>query len=98
MTNFALSKHLVREDEPLSDQRGSLAYISPDVLSGEQKHINERTSCTLHTHTHTRIHILKYMIHQHLKLVVPMTKATFPLYMETDNCWERKAFRSFFIR
>eukprot|EP00731_Ephydatia_muelleri_P032207 Em0023g714a len=34
ITNFALSKHLVREDEPLSDQRGSLAYISPDVLSG----------------------------------------------------------------
>lgn len=37
ITNFALSKHLVREDEPLSDQRGSLAYISPDVLSGKQR-------------------------------------------------------------
>ena len=35
LINFALSKHLVRDDYPLTDQRGSLAYISPDVLSGK---------------------------------------------------------------
>lgn len=35
VVNFALSKHLVREDDMLNDQRGSLAYVSPDVLSGE---------------------------------------------------------------
>jgi len=34
LINFALSKHLVRESDPLTDQRGSLAYVSPDVLSG----------------------------------------------------------------
>ena len=34
--NFALGKHLVREDDLLTDQRGSLAYVSPDVLSGKQ--------------------------------------------------------------
>ena len=33
--NFALGKHLVREDDLLTDQRGSLAYVSPDVISGE---------------------------------------------------------------
>ena len=37
LTNFALSKHLVREDHLLSDQRGSLAYVSPDILSGERE-------------------------------------------------------------
>ena len=36
LINFALSKHLVRESDPLTDQRGSLAYVSPDVLSGRQ--------------------------------------------------------------
>lgn len=36
ITNFSLSKLLVSEDELLRDQRGSLAYISPDVLSGEK--------------------------------------------------------------
>ena len=35
ITNFSLSKLLVSDDELLRDQRGSLAYISPDVLSGE---------------------------------------------------------------
>lgn len=35
LINFALSKHLVRDDELLTDQRGSLAYVSPDVLSGK---------------------------------------------------------------
>lgn len=35
LINFALGKHLVREDDLLSDQRGSLAYVSPDVLSGK---------------------------------------------------------------
>ena len=35
LINFALSKHLVRKDEPLTDQCGSLAYVSPDVLSGK---------------------------------------------------------------
>lgn len=38
LINFALGKHLVREDDLLSDQRGSLAYVSPDVLSGESSH------------------------------------------------------------
>lgn len=35
ITNFCLGKHLVSEDDLLKDQRGSPAYISPDVLSGE---------------------------------------------------------------
>ncbi|KAJ1176467.1 hypothetical protein NDU88_001747 [Pleurodeles waltl] len=34
VTNFCLGKHLVSEDDLLKDQRGSPAYISPDVLSG----------------------------------------------------------------
>lgn len=37
ITNFCLGKHLVSEDDLLKDQRGSPAYISPDVLSGELK-------------------------------------------------------------
>lgn len=36
VTNFCLGKHLVSETDLLRDQRGSPAYISPDVLSGEQ--------------------------------------------------------------
>ena len=32
--NFSLSKLLISHDELLRDQRGSLAYVSPDVLSG----------------------------------------------------------------
>ena len=35
LTNFAFGKHLVHEDDLLSDQRGSLAYVSPDVISGK---------------------------------------------------------------
>lgn len=34
ITNFCLGKHLIREHDLLRDQRGSPAYISPDVLSG----------------------------------------------------------------
>ncbi|KAG1701181.1 Serine/threonine-protein kinase 40 [Nymphon striatum] len=34
VTNFCLGKHLVNQNDLLSDQRGSPAYISPDVLSG----------------------------------------------------------------
>ena len=33
--NFCLGKHLISENDPLKDQRGSPAYISPDVLSGK---------------------------------------------------------------
>ena len=35
ITNFCLGKHLIRENDLLKDQRGSPAYISPDVLSGK---------------------------------------------------------------
>lgn len=35
ITNFCLGKHLVSENDYLKDQRGSPAYISPDVLSGK---------------------------------------------------------------
>ncbi|CAI9721555.1 serine serine/threonine-protein kinase 40-like [Octopus vulgaris] len=35
ITNFCLGKHLVSEKDLLKDQRGSPAYISPDVLSGK---------------------------------------------------------------
>ncbi|XP_054753330.2 serine/threonine-protein kinase 40-like [Lytechinus pictus] len=35
LTNFCLGKHLVSEHDLLKDQRGSPAYISPDVLSGK---------------------------------------------------------------
>lgn len=43
ITNFCLGKHLIREDDLLKDQRGSPAYISPDVLSGMLRNI--RFSC-----------------------------------------------------
>lgn len=33
--NFCLGKQLLREDEQLTDQRGSPAYISPDILTGK---------------------------------------------------------------
>ncbi|XP_013382493.1 serine/threonine-protein kinase 40 [Lingula anatina] len=35
ITNFCLGKHLISEHDLLKDQRGSPAYISPDVLSGK---------------------------------------------------------------
>ncbi|XP_061176770.1 uncharacterized protein LOC133185508 [Saccostrea echinata] len=35
ITNFCLGKHLVSEKDYLKDQRGSPAYISPDVLSAK---------------------------------------------------------------
>ncbi|CAL1540919.1 unnamed protein product [Lymnaea stagnalis] len=35
ITNFCLGKHLSSEKDKLRDQRGSPAYISPDVLSGK---------------------------------------------------------------
>ena len=52
LINFALSKHLVRDDELLTDQCGSLAYVSPDVLSGKYMTImltksNYRVFCHL---------------------------------------------------
>jgi len=34
ITNFCLGKHLIGDRDLLRDQRGSPAYISPDVLSG----------------------------------------------------------------
>lgn len=35
LINFCLGKHLLSENDLLTDQRGSPAYISPDVLSGK---------------------------------------------------------------
>lgn len=35
ITNFCLGKHLASENDLLKDQRGSPAYISPDVLCGK---------------------------------------------------------------
>jgi len=35
ITNFCLGKHLIGDHDLLRDQRGSPAYISPDVLSGK---------------------------------------------------------------
>ncbi|XP_054273427.1 serine/threonine-protein kinase 40-like [Macrosteles quadrilineatus] len=35
LTNFCLGKHLASEQDLLKDQRGSPAYISPDVLCGK---------------------------------------------------------------
>lgn len=35
LINFCLGKHLISESDLLTDQRGSPAYISPDVLSGK---------------------------------------------------------------
>ncbi|KAJ6645938.1 Serine/threonine-protein kinase 40 [Pseudolycoriella hygida] len=37
ITNFCLGKYLLNENDLLYDQRGSPAYISPDVLSGPHK-------------------------------------------------------------
>lgn len=34
LSNFCLGRHLINDDELLTDQRGSPAYISPEVLSG----------------------------------------------------------------
>ena len=51
--NFALGKHLVREDDLLTDQRGSLAYVSPDVISGECM----QTKYLLATPIYTRIEL-----------------------------------------
>lgn len=34
ITNFCLGKALINDDDLLKDQRGSPAYISPEVLSG----------------------------------------------------------------
>lgn len=50
ITNFCLGKHLVSEDDLLKDQRGSPAYISPDVLSGRHRLLRAGTSqpCTTH--------------------------------------------------
>lgn len=48
ITNFCLGKHLVSEDDLLKDQRGSPAYISPDVLSGEFKRLFVGISLCLH--------------------------------------------------
>ncbi|OXA37054.1 Serine/threonine-protein kinase 40 [Folsomia candida] len=36
LTNFGLSKHLTCNEEQLIDQRGSPAYISPEIISGRQ--------------------------------------------------------------
>lgn len=38
ITNFCLGKHLGSENDLLKDQRGSPAYISPDVLCGKPYH------------------------------------------------------------
>jgi len=38
ITNFCLGKHLMSDSDLLKDQRGSPAYISPDVLSGKPYH------------------------------------------------------------
>lgn len=35
ITNFCLGKHLTKTNSLLTDQKGSPAYISPDVLSGK---------------------------------------------------------------
>lgn len=35
LINFCLGKHLANENDLLGDQRGSPAYISPEVLSGK---------------------------------------------------------------
>ena len=35
LTNFCLGKHLMGANDLLKDQRGSPAYISPEVLSGK---------------------------------------------------------------
>lgn len=35
ITNFCLGKYLLNENDLLYDQRGSPAYISPDVLCGK---------------------------------------------------------------
>ncbi|RWS26433.1 serine/threonine-protein kinase 40-like protein, partial [Leptotrombidium deliense] len=35
LVNFCLGKHLLNDNDVLKDQRGSPAYISPDVLSGK---------------------------------------------------------------
>lgn len=35
LTNFGLGRQLLQESELLKDQRGSPAYISPEVISGK---------------------------------------------------------------
>ncbi len=47
LTNFCLGKHLMNDQDMLKDQRGSPAYISPDVLSGkfQLSTVEEIASC-----------------------------------------------------
>ncbi len=40
LTNFCLGRHVMGDSDTLSDQRGSPAYISPDVLSGTPYHVS----------------------------------------------------------
>jgi len=35
LANFCLGKHLTSDNDLLKDQRGSPAYISPDVITGK---------------------------------------------------------------
>ena len=48
VTNFCLGKHLVSESDLLRDQRGSPAYISPDVLNG-------KTECCAHNNNNREV-------------------------------------------
>ena len=43
ITNFCLGKHLMSDNDLLKDQRGSPAYISPDVLSNKPYQVNTRS-------------------------------------------------------
>ena len=60
LTNFGLSKHLVRDSEMLTDQRGSLAYVSPDVLSGKLPYM--LLGCALHALTVAKLGLLSTCI------------------------------------
>lgn len=45
LTNFGLGCHLTNDRDLLTDQRGSPAYISPDVLSGNYISSKPSFSC-----------------------------------------------------
>lgn len=76
LTNFCLGKHLNSENDSLHDQRGSPAYISPDVLTGSYKgKPSDIWSCGV---------ILYTMIYSHFPFIENTTTGLFKKIRQAD--------------
>ncbi len=76
LTNFCLGKHLNSENDNLHDQRGSPAYISPDVLTGSYKgKPSDMWSCAV---------ILYTMIYSHFPFIESTTALLFKKIRSAD--------------